>query len=97
MSKITGSIAELVNYIGHEFEPGGWIEVSQARIDEFADCTEDHQFIHVDAGRAARTPLGGTIAHGFLVLSLLSPLCIESTVVPDDATMGVNYGFDRVR
>lgn len=97
MSKITGAPPELVNYIGHEFTPSRWIEIDQDRINAFAECTEDRQFIHVDPSQAAKTPLGGTIAHGFLVLSLLAPLCVESTVVPEGCTMGLNYGFGKVR
>ena len=97
MPKITKPLSELQQYIGHEFEPSAWFEVEQARINTFADCTEDHQYIHVDPERAAATPLGGTIAHGFLVLSLLSALCEDNTVVPEDATMGLNYGLNRVR
>lgn len=97
MSKLTGKLEALAQFVGHEFEPSRWIDISQDRINAFADCTEDHQFIHVDPAAAAKTPMGGTIAHGFLVLSLLSPLCMESTVVPENATMGLNYGFGRVR
>lgn len=97
MSKLTGKPETLTQFVGHEFEPSRWIEIDQARIDAFADCTEDHQFIHVDPEAAAKMPMGGTIAHGFLVLSLLAPLCTESTVVPEGATMGLNYGFGRVR
>ena len=63
---------EMVKAIGTKFEPGPWIEVNQERINTFADCTEDHQFIHVDEEAAKNTPFGGTIAHGFLTLSLLS-------------------------
>jgi len=56
---------ELPNYVGHKFEPGQWIEIAQERINQFADCTEDFQFIHIDEEKAAQTPFGGTIAHGF--------------------------------
>ena len=75
-----------------------WVEVSQAMIDKFADATGDHQFIHVDPEAAAQTPFGGTIAHGFLTLSLM-PMLIEKTDLPrvEGAKMGVNYGGDRVR
>lgn len=97
MAKITAPLGALARYVGHEFEPGEWLEVDQTRINDFADCTEDHQFIHVDPERAARTPLGSTIAHGFLILSLLAPLCAESTLMPENASMGLNYGFNRVR
>jgi len=75
----------------------GWLTVDQERITAFADATEDRQFIHVDPEAAARTPFGGTIAHGFLTLSLLSRMAAETILVPDTAKMVVNYGLDRVR
>ena len=76
-----------------------WVEVTQAMIDRFAEATGDHQFIHVDPDRAAQTPFGGTVAHGFLTLSLMPLL---SSKVPDaprlaDVRMGVNYGGNKVR
>ena len=75
-----------------------WVEVTQAMIDQFADATHDHQFIHVDPARAkAETPFGGTIAHGFLSLSLLSALAMNALPPLKGATMGINYGFDKVR
>jgi len=86
--------------IGAEANVGDWFEVTQERIDDFADATLDHQFIHVDVERAAQTPFGGTIAHGFLTLSLLVHL---STTIPSDVgpmegvLMGVNYGLNKVR
>ncbi len=73
-----------------------WITVDQAMIDSFADVTDDHQFIHCDPVRAAETPFGGTIAHGFLLLSLL-PHLAKTIDSPPDMEMGVNYGFDRIR
>jgi len=88
---------EMVNAAGTTFEPGEWILISQERINTFADCTEDHQFIHVDLEKAAKTPFGGTIAHGFLTLSLLSKMVEGSGVVPENIVMGLNYGFDKVR
>ena len=88
---------ELVNAVGTRFEPGPWVELSQERINSFADTTEDHQFIHVDLEKAARTPFGGTIAHGLLTLSLLPKLVEESGVFPENLVMGLNYGFDKVR
>ena len=88
---------EMVNAVGTRFEPGPWIVVSQERINTFADCTEDHQFIHVDQEKAAKTPFGGTIAHGFLTLSLLSRMVEDIGVVPENVVMGINYGFDKVR
>ena len=75
----------------------GWLEIGQARIDEFAEATEDRQFIHVDPKTAAQTPFGGTIAHGFLSLSMLSRMAVDVMVVPDTIRMAVNYGLDRVR
>lgn len=75
-----------------------WVEVTQAMIDTFADATGDHQFIHVDPERAAQTPFGGTIAHGFLSLSLMPMLAARTGAPPiAGATMGVNYGGNKVR
>lgn len=88
---------EMVKAIGTKFEPGPWITVDQERINTFADCTEDHQFIHVDAEAAKNTPFGGTIAHGFLSLSLLSKMAEGNGIVPENIVMGLNYGFDKVR
>ncbi len=88
---------EMVNAAGTRFEPGEWIEISQERIDAFADCTEDHQFIHVDQEKAAQTPFGGTIAHGFLTLSLLSKMIESNGIYPENLVMGINYGFDKIR
>jgi acyl dehydratase len=77
--------------------PSDWIELSQQRINAFADCTEDHQFIHVDEAKAKATPFGGTIAHGFLTLSLLAGLIEKIGVTPENTVMGMNYGFDKIR
>lgn len=88
---------EMVNAVGTKFEPSAWIDITQERINTFADCTEDHQFIHVDPEAAAKTPFGGTIAHGFLTLSLLSRMIEGNGVVPENTVMGLNYGFDKVR
>ena len=88
---------EMVKAIGTKFEPGPWITVDQQRINTFADCTEDHQFIHVDQEAAKNTPFGGTIAHGFLSLSLLSKMAEGNGIVPENIVMGLNYGFDKVR
>ena len=71
--------------------------VDQARINAFAEATEDHQFIHVDPDAASATPFGGTIAHGFLTLSLLSRMGAEAMLIPEGLKMAVNYGFDSVR
>ena len=73
---------EMVNAVGTKYEPGEWIVVSQDRINTFADCTEDHQFIHLDQEKAARTPFGGTIAHGFLTPSLLVQSWWKATASP---------------
>ncbi len=83
--------------VGEEVGVSGWLTVDQPRIEAFADATEDRQFIHVDAAAAAQTPFGGTIAHGFLSLSLLSRMAAEATLLPESLKMAVNYGFDRVR
>ena len=82
---------------GSEVGVSGWLTVDQPRIDAFADATDDHQFIHVDPAAAAQTPFGGTIAHGFLSLSLLSRMAADAMLLPDGLKMAVNYGFDRVR
>ena len=91
------SIEEIQSKVGTEIGVSGWILVDQARIDAFADVTEDPQFIHIDPEAAARTPFGGTIAHGFLTLSLLSRMAADAMPRPEGVKMGVNYGFERVR
>jgi acyl dehydratase len=91
------SLADIRARIGQEVGVSGWITIDQGRIDAFAEATEDRQFIHVDPAAAAQTPFGGTIAHGFLTLSLLSRMGAEAMLTPDGVTMAVNYGLDRVR
>jgi acyl dehydratase len=91
------SLDDIRASIGGEIGVSGWIMVDQQRIDTFADTTEDRQFIHVDPAAAAQTPFGGTIAHGFLSLSLLSRMAADVMQVPDNTLMAVNYGLDRVR
>ena len=91
------SLGDIRAHVGREVGVSSWILVDQKRIDEFADATEDRQFIHVDAEAAGQTPFGGTIAHGFLTLSLLSRMAAETILVPDTTKMIVNYGLDRVR
>ena len=91
------TIEQIRKSIGDEIGVSSWIAVDQARIDQFADATEDRQFIHVDPAAAAQTPFGGTIAHGFLSLSLLSRMGAEAMLVPDGLKIAVNYGLDRVR
>ena len=84
--------------VGKEIGLSAWHSVDQSWIDSFADVTEDHQFIHIDPERAAReTPFGATIAHGFLTMSLLSVFSYEALPKIEGATMGVNYGFDKLR
>ena len=91
------SLDEIRAKVGQPLGCSDWIEVSQERIAQFADATDDRQFIHVDPELAATTPFGGTIAHGFLSLSLLSRMAVDVMLVPDSTKMAVNYGFDRVR
>ena len=86
----------LLDAIGADLGTSGWVVVDQARIDGFADATDDHQWIHVDSERAASGPFGGTIAHGYLSLSLLAPLMFELLQV-DGTALVVNAGSDRVR
>ncbi|NIB38023.1 MaoC family dehydratase [Pseudomaricurvus alkylphenolicus] len=96
MIKIVKS-KELPSLLGYQAEPTEWFEVTQDQINKFADTTLDHQFIHVDPAKAAETPFGGTIAHGFLTLSMISHFSQSFSVVAEDAVMGLNYGFDKVR
>ena len=88
---------EIRSRVGEEIGVSDWLTVDQARIDLFADATDDHQFIHVDHEAATQTPFGGTIAHGFLSLSLLSRMAADVMLIPDTTRMAVNYGLDRVR
>ena len=98
MAKTIVSKDQLVDQIGKTAGPGPWITVDQARINSFADCTEDHQFIHIDPKRAAETPFGGTIAHGFLTLSMIPYLGAKSDMPKiDGVKMGVNYGGNKTR
>ncbi|HEU4540542.1 MAG TPA: MaoC family dehydratase [Jiangellaceae bacterium] len=90
------SVEELRAAIGTEVGCGDWVEVSQDRILKFADATGDHQWIHVDPERAAAGPFGGTVAHGYLTLSLIPTLTTGIPAV-DGVTMGLNYGLDKVR
>ncbi len=88
--------AEFEALTGQEIGVSDWFTVTQDQIDQFADCTHDHQFIHVDPVAAAKTPFGSTIAHGFLSLSLLSAMVYQMPSI-EGVVMGVNYGFDKVR
>ena len=89
--------SDIGNYIGHECEPTEWFNVTQDQVNSFADCTLDHQFIHIDPVAAAQTPFGGTVAHGFLTLSMLSHFSTQYNLVINGITFGVNKGFDKVR
>ena len=91
------SIERLAGMIGEETGVSRWFTIDQARIDAFAEVTEDRQFIHVDPVAAADTPFGGTIAHGFLTLSMLSAIAYDAQPRVQGLAMGVNYGFDKVR
>jgi len=89
-------LQDLQASVGEEIGTSDWFEISQDRINQLADATEDHQFIHVDPEKAKASPFGQTIAHGFLTLSMLAPL-MESAFEKPEVQMSVNYGFDKVR
>lgn len=92
------SLSDVKDIVGTEVGLSAWIAVDQPMIDAFADATQDHQFIHVDPERArAETPFGGTIAHGFLTLSLLSAMNYDCLPKIREQTLGINYGFEKVR
>ena len=95
MAEIT--MDEFRSMIGKEIGVSRWFEIDQSRIDAFADNTEDHQFIHVNPELAAKSPFGGTVAHGFLSMSMLAAMSFDAQPVVQGKAMGVNYGFDRVR
>jgi len=85
-------------FIGRELGVSAWRTIDQERIDAFAQCTEDHQWIHVDVERAKReSPFGGTIAHGYLTLAMLAPMQMEIGAVPADAKQAINVGLDKLR
>jgi acyl dehydratase len=89
---------KLQDYVGNEVGISDWLTMEQSRIDQFAEATGDHQYIHVDPERAAQTPFGTTIAHGFLTLSLLSQFSSQSGGIKlENAVMGINYGLDKLR
>ena len=96
MAKTAVSLRELESRVGQEVGVSPWVEMPQERIDLFAKATEDFQWIHIDPARAKASPFGGTIAHGFLTLSML-PKLSESTFEFSDRKMGVNYGLNKVR
>jgi len=90
-------VAELKDYVGKELGRSEWLTIDQERINLFAEATGDYQFIHVDPVKAAQTPFGSTIAHGFLSLSLIPKLMEDILILPEGAKMVVNYGLDSVR
>jgi len=94
---VTIKAEDLPSLVGKELEPSPWLEITQERVNQFADATNDHQFIHIDPEKAAETPFGGPIAHGFLSLSLLSFLNAQTAIVPENTVMGINYGSDKIR
>ena len=96
MSKSSVKLRELESRVGQEIGVSPWVEIAQERIDQFAEATGDFQWIHVDREKAKNSPFGGTIAHGFLTLSML-PKLVESTFEFSDRKMGVNYGLNKVR
>ena len=87
----------IAEFIGYQAPPTHWHQLTQDQINQFADCTLDHQFIHIDPEKAKATPFGSTIAHGFLTLSMLSHFAETFSVVIDGCYMGINSGFDKVR
>jgi len=91
------SEAEFSDLVGTELEPSDWMEITQHRVNQFADATNDHQFIHVDLEKAKASPFGGTIAHGFLTLSLVTYLAAEQMAMPERTAVTLNYGSDKVR
>ena len=98
MSTPTHTLATLSDWIGKELGTSKWVTVDQTRINEFAHCTGDQQWIHVDVERAKKeSPFGGPVAHGYLTLALLAELSMDIGVVPKDAKAAFNYGLDKVR
>ena len=89
--------SDIEQYVNHQAQPSKWHQVSQEQINQFADCTFDHQLIHVDVEKAKASPFGSTIAHGFLSLSLLSFFAEDFSLIIDGFYMGINSGFDKVR
>ena len=98
MARMIEGIEELKSLVGQEVGASDWFEITQERINEFADATEDHQWIHIDRERAKTdSPFKTTIAHGFLTLSLLPHLTAQAVTVRGDFKMGINYGLNRLR
>ncbi|NUT53548.1 MAG: MaoC family dehydratase [Saccharothrix sp.] len=96
MTTTARGLADLLALAGHDLGHTGWREITQDRVDTFADATDDHQWIHTDPRRAATGPFGGTVAHGYLTLSLIIPMFGELLAI-EDVRMSVNYGLDKVR
>ncbi len=92
------TIAEMGKHIGRELGVSDWVTIDQSRIDAFASCTGDNQWIHVDVERAKReSPYRGPVAHGYLTLSMVAPLSVQIGILPKDAAAGLNYGVDKAR
>jgi len=92
------TIAEMGDHIGQEIGVSDWVTIDQSRIDAFASCTGDNQWIHVDVDRAKReSPYRGPVAHGYLTLSMVAPLSMQIGILPKDAAAGLNYGVDKAR
>jgi acyl dehydratase len=92
------SLRTIADFVGRPLGVTDWVVVEQKRIDQFAECTDDHQWIHVDVERAAREgAFGSTVAHGYLTLALLARFTYEAGLIPVDASQAFNYGLDRVR
>src|SRR6266849_5824320 len=97
-TRVIEGIQELKSLVGQEVGTSDWLQVTQSRINDFANATEDHQWIHIDVERArADSPFHTTIAHGFLTLSLLPDLASQAVKVQGDFKMGINYGLNRLR
>lgn len=90
-------VEDLPGLVGRDLQSSEWLEITQERVNQFAEATNDRQFIHIDPERASQTPFGGPIAHGFLSLSLLSFLNAQNAAVPEKLVMGINYGSDKIR
>jgi acyl dehydratase len=98
MSNSALSVATLSDWVGKELGTSHWVTVDQTRINTFADCTGDHQWIHVDVERAKKeSPFGGPVAHGYLTLALLAEMSMDIGIIPKDAVAAFNYGMDKVR
>ena len=98
MSIAQYAMATVPQFVGRELGASSWVAIDQDRIDQFATCTGDRQWIHVDVARATReSPFGSPIAHGYLTLSLLAAMVMEIGIIPPDAATGLNYGLDKAR